>query len=467
MAGVARSSEPFPAEGLPLEQARRRILEAIAARDPQAGGADAVERLPLAAALGRVSAEPVLAPAAVPGFRAAILDGYAIAEARVPQLGHSWPVLGRSAPGAPFRRAAAPGGATDPATAGAATGAPADPSADRLRPGEAIRILTGAPLPEGATRVLAQEWVELEGASAGPAAAAGGPAGAGAARIRLVREASANPWIRAAEEEAAAGAELLAAGLRLGPADLGRLAGCGVAALAVVPRPRIGLLVSGDELVPAGQPRGPGQIWESNGTLLEALLARLGYGSLERRVVGDDPEALRAALLELAAGCTVVVSTGGVSAGDSDWIRPLLAELGAVDFWKLFLKPGRPFAFGELGGKPFFGLPGNPVAAAITALQLLWPALQALEGAEPVLWPRLKVRLAADLMRGPGRPELARARLQVGPEGELLAVVEGSQASSRIGSLQGADLLLEIPAEAGSLAAGCELWAQLLRQPLF
>jgi molybdopterin molybdotransferase len=161
------------------------------------------------------------------------------------------------------------------------------------------------------------------------------------------------------------------------------------------------------------------------------------------------------------------VSTGGVSAGDADWIRPLLAERGVVDFWKLFLKPGRPFAFGRLAGKPFFGLPGNPVAAAITALQLLWPALQALEGAEPEPLPRLRVRLAAPLRRGAGRPELARARLRVGPAGELLAVVEGSQASSRIGSLQGADLLLEIPAELGALAAGTELWAQLLRLPVF
>ncbi|MFM7547355.1 MAG: molybdopterin-binding protein, partial [Cyanobacteriota bacterium] len=149
----------------------------------------------------------------------------------------------------------------------------------------------------------------------------------------------------------------------------------------------------------------------------------------------------------LAAACDVVVSTGGVSAGDSDWIRPLLAERGSVDLWKLFLKPGRPFAFGQLGGKPFFGLPGNPVAAAITALQLLWPALQALEGAEPEL--------------------LARLRVRVGPAGELLAELEGSQASSRIGSLQGADLLLEIPAELGALEAGSELWAQLLRRPLF
>jgi molybdopterin molybdotransferase len=261
--------------------------------------------------------------------------------------------------------------------------------------------------------------------------------------------------------------------VRLGPADLGRLASCGVAELVVQQRPRVGLLITGDELVPAGSPRGPGQIWESNGTLLVALLERLGLAVAERKVVADQPAALREVLLELAAGCDLVVSTGGVSAGDSDWIRPLLAELGQVSFWKLFLKPGRPFAFGELhrsgedGTVPFFGLPGNPVAAAITALQLLLPALQLLEGAPVQPLPRLKVRLAADLKRGSGRPELARARLQVGSDGELLALVDGSQASSRIGSLQGADLLLEIPAELGSLAAGTELWAQLLRLPIF
>ncbi|MFN5119317.1 MAG: molybdopterin molybdotransferase MoeA [Cyanobacteriota bacterium] len=425
MAEIFRSSDPFPPEGLPLEQARRWILEALVGRGPLPCG---VESVPLAQALGRVSAEGVRAPAAVPGFRASIMDGYAIAEAEVPPLGQVWTLIGRSAPGAPFDRI--------------------------LQPGEAIRILTGAPLPEGGRRVLPQELIDPGGLPA--------PLG----RIQLVREAGANPWIRAAEEEAAAGAELLAAGRRLGPADLGRLAGCGVAELAVALRPRIGLLVSGDELVPAGQLRGAGEIWESNGTLLEALLCRLGYGVAERRLVGDQPEALRHALQELSGRCDLVVSTGGVSAGDTDWIRPLLAELGRVDFWKLHLKPGRPFAFGDLAGRPFFGLPGNPVAAAVTALQLLWPALQVLEGAEPQLLPRLRVRLASDLRRGAGRPELARARLEVGPAGELLAVVEGSQASSRIGSLQGADLLLELPAELGSLEAGTPLWAQLLRLPI-
>ncbi|MBW4529825.1 MAG: molybdopterin molybdotransferase MoeA [Aphanothece saxicola GSE-SYN-MK-01-06B] len=411
-------AEPFPREGLPLEEARRRVLAAIT---PLQG----TERLPLGECLGRVSAAPVRAAEAVPGFRASIMDGYAIADAEAPSPGRRWRLVGRSAPGDPY------GGV--------------------LAAGEAIRILTGAPLPEGAQRVLPQELVTAD---------------PGADSLVLTGEAGPNPWIRAPEEEAAAGDDLLPAGVRLGAAALGRLASCGVAALEVNIQPRVGLLISGDELVAAGAARGPGQIWESNGTLLRALLQRLGYPVSEQRVVADDPAALRQALLELASGCDVVVSTGGVSAGDSDWIRPLLAELGEVGFWKLFLKPGRPFAFGQLGTRPFFGLPGNPVAAAITALQLLWPALQQLEGGEVVPLPRLKVRLASPLKRGAGRPELARARLQVDGDGALLALVEGSQASSRIGSLQGADLLLEIPAETGALEAGAELWAQLLRLPL-
>lgn len=415
-------AEPFPAEGLPLEEARRQILTALQPLDRR-------ELVPLTAGLGRTTAEPVRAVAAVPGFRASIMDGYAIAGSEAPVLAQSWRLVGRSAAGSPY--------------------------AGALAPGEAVRILTGAVVPEGSERVLPQELVrQLKG-------------GEGPATIELVAASGANPWIRAPEEEASPGQELVAAGRRLGPADLARLASCGIQQLAVTPQPRIGLLVSGDELLPPGRERGPGQIWESNAALLTALLQRLGYGVAIQQVVADQPEALRQALRELAAASDVVVSTGGVSAGDSDWIRALVAELGEVSFWKLFLKPGRPFAWGRIGSTPFFGLPGNPVAAAITALQLLWPALQRLEGAQVQELPRLRVRLAQPLRRGSGRPELARARLEVSAEGALLARVEGSQASSRIGSLQGADLLLEIPAELGNLEAGMELWAQLLRLPMF
>ncbi|MFM7652554.1 MAG: molybdopterin molybdotransferase MoeA [Vulcanococcus sp.] len=412
-----RTGEPYGREGLPLEQARAQILGAL-----QPLGL--TETLPLTQVLGRITATPVCAAAAVPGFRASMMDGYAIAGAAQPEPGQQWRMVGVSAAGSPY---------------GAA-----------LAAGEAVRILTGAVVPEGSERVLSQELVVLEGE-----------------QLALVKPCGPNPWIRSPQEEAAPGQELVGVGRRLGVAELGRLASCGVRELRVTCRPRIGLLISGDELLPPGQQRGPGQIWESNSALLSASLQRLGYAVAQQRVVVDQPEPLRQALQELAAGCDVVVSTGGVSAGDSDWIRPVVAELGQVRFWKLFLKPGRPFAWGQVAGVPFFGLPGNPVAAAITALQLLWPALQRLEGAEPELLPRLKVRLEAPLRRGAGRPELARARLAVAADGGLWARVEGSQASSRIGSLAGADLLLEIPPELGALEAGTELWAQLLRLPLF
>ena len=410
-------AEPYGREGLPLEQARSQILEALQPLGLQ-------QTLPLSACLGRTTAAAVLAQGAVPGFCASIMDGYAIAGGEQPQPGASWRLVGVSAAGAPYGSA--------------------------LAPGEAIRILTGAVVPAGSGRVLPQELVVADGD-----------------RLELVQPCGPNPWIRQPNEEAAPGQELAAAGQRLGVADLGRLASCGVQQLAVTRRPRLGLLISGDELLPPGVERGPGQIWESNSALLSALLSQLGYGVAEQRVVVDQPEPLRQALQELAASCDVVVSTGGVSAGDSDWVRPLVAELGEVRFWKLFLKPGRPFAWGQVAGVPFFGLPGNPVAAAITALQLLWPALQRLEGAQVQLLPRLRVRLEAPMRRGAGRPELARAQLVVAADGALLARVEGSQASSRIGSLQGADLLLEIPAEQGPLEAGTELWAQLLRLPVF
>ena len=416
---MSGTAEPYGIEGLPLLEARKKILAAV---KPTLK----TETVGLEHALGRVNAEPVVALEAVPGFRASVMDGYALGQRTQPQQGDRWTLQGRSAPGAPFQGS--------------------------LSQGEAIRILTGAPLPPGAGWVLPQELVCTQDTE-----------------LSLEGNASDNPWIRAADEECKAEECLLDPGQRLTPALLGRLASCGIAQLLVYQQPRIGLIISGDELVPAGTKRPPGTIWESNGTLLIALIQSLGQTVEHHCVVADEPQALRQTLQDLSKQCDVVVSTGGVSAGDSDWIRPLVAELGAVEFWKLFLKPGRPFAFGTLGdGVPFFGLPGNPVAAAITAMQLLWPALQALEGqTTPELFPRIRVELANQLKRRPGRPELARARLDVGPSGQLLARLNGSQASSRIGSLEGADLLLELPADADNLKAGDELWAQLMRRPVF
>ena len=416
------SAEPYGREGLPLEEARQRILDALRASRTRLTPVTS-EVVPLQDALGRVIADAVLAPADVPGFRASIMDGYALGQDCQPNAGDSWTVVGRSAP--------------------------ADPYQQTLHRGEAIRILTGAPLPQGAAWVLPQELVANQNST-----------------IRLIREASSNPWIRPADEECSQGSLLLAPGERLGVADIGRASSCGISHVNVHRRPQIGVLVTGDELVQPGEERSNGAIWESNSTLIRGMLERLGYPAVECRLVADECHLLKQAILDLAASCDVIVSTGGVSAGDSDWIRPLMQELGQVEFWKLFLKPGRPFAFGWVGDAvPLFGLPGNPVAATITALQLLWPALQILEGQQnPELLPRVHVHLATPYRRKPGRPELARASLDCSPDGQLLARIDGSQASSRIGSLQNADLLVEIPADSGPLETGQRLWAQLLRR---
>ena len=424
VAMAAGAADPYGREGLQLADARTRVLDAIQLGTTRRAEAF-IETVPLTDALERVNAAAVLARADVPGFRASIMDGYALGQSQQPAVDDTWTLVGRSAPAAPY------------------------PSV--LAHGEAIRILTGAPLPEGADWVLPQELVQRVNDS-----------------LCLKQEASANPWIRPANEECSQGSTLLKPGQRLGLADLAQAASCGVQQLNVYRQPRIGLLISGDELVSPGEQRPEGAIWESNSTLLKGLLKRLGYQAWDCRVVADQPQVLRKTIVELSSSCDVLVSTGGVSAGDSDWIRPLMTELGEVDFWKLFLKPGRPFAFGCVGNNvPFFGLPGNPVAAAVTALQLLWPALQLLEGQqEPELLPRLRVSLETPYRRRPGRPELARASLVCSADGELRARVDGSQASSRIGSLQNVDLLLEIPAESGDLERGDQLWAQLLRRRL-
>ena len=162
----------------------------------------------------------------------------------------------------------------------------------------------------------------------------------------------------------------------------------------------------------------------------------------------------------------MLISTGGVSVGDGDHVRPLLERLGTLQFWRLLLKPGRPFATGTMAGARFFGLPGNPVSAAVTFLQLVWPALQLLEGASPEPWPRLRVRLAMPLGRRPGRPELIRAHLSTDHQGNPLATPCGNQSSARLASLQGADLLLEVGASTTDLPAGAALMAQLLRLPV-
>ena len=420
---MAKQGGPVVEEGKPghtLEQARTRLLAALS---PLPGR----DTCPLQQARGRVLAEPLVAPRAVPGFRASCMDGYAL-RAVDGQPGRSLPVVGCSAAGAPY--------------------------GSRLQPGQVVRIFTGAVVPDGADAVVPQEAVHLtQGHHPGPT---------------ITMEDSIRPgqWIRSPQEEAAADEQLGSTGQRLSSVDIARALGCGLCTAQVHARPRVTLLSTGSELRPAGATLAPGTIYDSNGPLLLLLLEQLGVNVVGQERVDDDPQRLERALLALAGRSDVLISTGGVSVGDGDHVRPLLERLGTLQFWRLFLKPGRPFATGTMAGARFFGLPGNPVSAAVTFLQLVWPALQVLEGAPPEPWPRLRVRLTTPLHRRPGRPELIRARLSLDHQGSPLATPCGDQSSARLASLQGADLLLEVDASTTELPAGATVMAQLLRLPL-
>ena len=407
-------------QGRPLEQARRQLLAALSPLP----GRDAC---PLPQARGRVLAEPLVAPRAVPGFRAASMDGYAL-RAADGQPGRPLPVVGCSAAGAPYGRP--------------------------LQPGQVVRIFTGAVVPDGADAVAPQEDTRLT------------PGDLPSPTVTLEGAVRPGQWIRSPQEEAAAGQQLASAGQRLSSVDVARALGCGLCTAQVHVRPRVSLLVTGSELRPAGDPLTPGAVYDSNGPLLLLLLEQLGGAVVAREWVDDDPQRLEKALLRLAGCSDVLISTGGVSVGEGDHVRPVLERLGTLQFWRLFLKPGRPFATGTMAGARFFGLPGNPVSAAVTFLQLVRPALQVLEGAPPEPWPRLRVCLSTPLRRRPGRPELIRARLSTDRQGNPLATPCGEQGSARLASLQGADLLLEVDASTTELPAGAALMAQLLRLSL-
>lgn len=380
---------------IPLEDALARLLAAAPAPP-------ALETVPLASAAGRVLAAPVRAPADVPAFADSAMDGYAVRRGDVVP-GAALPVSQRIAAGS----------------------APAP-----LEPGTAARIFTGAPLPEGADAVLMQE--DCEAVDEG---------------MRPGRVPGAGENVRSRGEDIAAGSELFVAGRRLRPQDIGLLASTGCGEVVVYRRLSVAVLATGDELVPAGQgPLGPGQRYNSNGPMLAALLTRLGFGVLPPVQVGDSAAATRSALAEAAAGADLVLSTGGVSVGEEDHVRAQVAALGALDLWKVAVKPGKPFAFGRVGDTPFLGLPGNPTSVFVTFCLLARPYLLAAQGARVEPLPALRVRTTFAVERPLARADYRRVWLRAGDDGETRAESYPRQGSGVLSSVCAADALARVPA---------------------
>jgi molybdopterin molybdotransferase len=378
------------------------------------------ERVPLEAALGRALAEDLVAGGDLPAFHASTMDGYAL-RARDGRAGVRLPVAfevfaGRPAPG--------------PLPAGAC-----------------CRIFTGAPVPEGADAVEQQEQVRRAGRSA-----------------TFLREAVRGRFVRPRGSDVAAGRVAVPAGAPLDPGTIALAAGLGRSELVVHRRPRVAILPTGDELVPVGRTPAPGQIVETNGHALAAAAREAGAEPVLLPAAADDAASLRRALTA-ARGADALVTSGGVSVGARDLVRDALAAAGArLEFWRVAMRPGKPFTFGRWGPTAVFGLPGNPVSALVTFELFARPALRTLAGLSGSGRLRIRARLAAAQEKPPELQVYVRCRLRV-VRGELFAVPLRSQSSGDLSSAAGVDALAVLPAGRARLGRGARVDVVVLRPP--
>lgn len=407
---------------LPDSSADLPLTEAIARAAAAVTAVAEVETLPLAAALGRVLAGDLPSPIDLPGADNAAMDGYAVrsADLQSPAAEVRLRLLGRALAGHPW--------------------------AGELPPGGAVRVTTGAVLPPGADSVVPQELCRTEGDDS---------------LVVPARAVAAGANRRCRGDDLRAGAQALAAGTLLRPAQIALLAALGLREVTVQRRLRVAFASSGDELRQPGQPLAAGAVYDSNRPMLRALLQDIGAETIDLGHLPDDPPRIRAALAEAAAAADAVLTTGGVSVGEADHLRTALQAQGDIVFWRVAMRPGRPLVCGRLdrAGRrvPMFGLPGNPVAAMVAFLLVVRPALWKAAGAaaDPSLW--LRARLQAPLRKPAQRAEAVRVWLQREANGDWLAAPLPQQGSGAVAALAAADGLMLLPAGVSELSTGAEV----------
>ncbi|WP_435811738.1 molybdotransferase-like divisome protein Glp [Streptomyces zaomyceticus] len=399
--------------------------------------------LQLLDAQGCVLVEDVTVPVALPPFDNSSMDGYAVRVADVAGASEEFPavltVVGDVAAGA--------GGLPE------------------VGPGQAARIMTGAPLPPGAEAVVPVEWTDGGtggGAATGMTAASAAPEGA-AGEVRVHRAAEAGAHVRTRGSDVRAGERALEAGTVLGPPQIGLLAAIGRGTVRVRPRPRVVVMSTGSELVQPGEPLGEGQIHDSNSFALAAAARDAGALAYRVGAVADDAESLRATIEDQLIRADLIVTTGGVSVGAYDVVKEALTADGQVDFRKLAMQPGKPQGFGAIGAEqiPLLALPGNPVSSYVSFELFVRPAIRALMGVEDLHRPRARAELVADkaLSSPAGRRQFLRGTYD--PEAGTVTPVGGA-GSHLIAALAHADCLLVVPEETESVEPGAVLEVVLL-----
>jgi molybdopterin molybdotransferase len=396
---------------LPLSEALGRVLAAVTPVSDS-------ERLPIRQALGRVLGSDVRSTIDVPAHDNSAMDGYALRSADLPDAAPlRLRLIGTAFAGRPFD--------------------------GRVGEGESVGIMTGAPVPEGADTVVMQERVSADN---------------GHVQINALPARGAN--VRMAGEDIKAGEVALSGGVQLQPAHIGLLASIGAAEVDVLRRPRVAFFSTGDELCEVGTPTQPGQIYDSNRYTLFGMLQRLDTEIVDLGVIRDRPDELEAGLRRAAEGADLIVTTGGVSVGEADYLVEIFERLGQIDFWSIAIKPGRPTVFGTLGDALYLGLPGNPVSAMATFYQLARPAILKLSGSQPQVPVLISASCAATIKTKAGRTEFLRGVLSRDQQGQYVVAKTGHQGSGILSSMTQANCFIVIPENAEVIEAGSQVDVQ-------
>ncbi len=415
-----RDQSPKPQPLLSLDQARSHMLAALKG-ERIAGHANGGDKVQLAGLTGRILAADVVSPINAPPADNSAMDGYAFNFAALGDNNADnavFTVAGKALAGEPF--------------------------VGRVQAGQCLRIMTGAEVPQGCDTVVMQENVTVDGETI---------------TLKKIPYPQAN--VRYAGEDIKKGETLFRAGHRLGPVDIGLLATMGIAAATVHPRLKVAVFANGSELRPPGEMLAAGEIYDSNRFFLKAMLERLGCEVIDIGVIPDDLEQLRGAFIKADASADAVITCGGASVGEADYTRQLLLEQGDVGFWKVAIKPGKPFMFGQLANSTFFGLPGNPMSALVTFYQLVLPALQEMQGLETAPTLALLARASCDIRRNRNRLEFLRARLTTDSDGELLVTPDKQQSSGALSSFARSNCFILLEAGEELLKQGEKVKVQL------
>ncbi len=387
-----------------VAEARQRITSALRPL--------AAEQVSLSEAHGRVLAQDVVSRVTQPPQAVSAMDGYAVRAADVPQVPASLSVIGSAPAGSAFQ--------------------------GKVGPGQAVRIFTGAPLPDGSDTIVIQENTSRPDD----------------VTVRVEKSAALGTYVRAAGLDFAAGDVLLPAGRTLGARDIGLAAAMNVPWLMVRQRPRVAILSTGDEVVMPGDPIGPDQIVSSNGLALASAVRAFGGDPALLGIAPDDSRALQT-MAAGAKGADMLVTTGGASVGDHDLIKDALGETGLkLEFFKIAMRPGKPLIFGDFNGTPMLGLPGNPVSSLVCAIMFLQPALAVLLGRDADAVPLHTARLGSALPVNDRREDYLRARLSTDADGNPVATAFDIQDSSMMATLAAADCLIVRPPHAPAAAPG-------------